>query len=87
MNWLNSSLVPLIAEVIIYDKEVDSNGNSLALPSNRTVPYTYPRVKIGDGITAVSDLPFINDNITINGMTIQEMIKLYVDEAILGGEW
>lgn len=26
-------------------------------------------------------------SLTINGMTIQEMIKAYVDEAILGGEW
>lgn len=27
------------------------------------------------------------ESLTINGMTIQEMIKAYVDEAILGGEW
>lgn len=26
-------------------------------------------------------------SLTINGMTIQEIIKAYVDEAILGGEW
>ena len=26
-------------------------------------------------------------NITINGVTIQEMIKAYIDEAILGGAW
>jgi hypothetical protein len=26
-------------------------------------------------------------SLTINGMTIQEMIKAYIDEAILGGEW
>jgi hypothetical protein len=26
-------------------------------------------------------------SLTINGMTIQEMVKAYVEEAILGGEW
>ncbi|MEE1084282.1 MAG: hypothetical protein UH850_11215 [Paludibacteraceae bacterium] len=38
----------------------------------------------GDGFETVN---LTVQNITINGMTIQEMIKAYVDEAILGGEW
>lgn len=38
----------------------------------------------GDGFETVN---LTAQNITINGMTIQEMIKAYVDEAILGGEW
>jgi hypothetical protein len=38
----------------------------------------------GDGFETVN---LTAQNITINGMTIQELIKAYVDEAILGGEW
>jgi hypothetical protein len=38
----------------------------------------------GDGFETVN---LTVQNITINGMTIQEMIKEYVDETILGGEW
>lgn len=38
----------------------------------------------GSGFETVN---LIVQNITINGVTIQEMIKNYVDEAILGGEW
>lgn len=44
--------------------------------------YTYERFKIGDGVTNVIDLPF-----TADSTTIQEMIRLYVEETILGGEW
>lgn len=42
-NWEKSSLVPKQAEIIIYDKD-DT--------------HTYERIKIGDGVTNVSDLPF-----------------------------
>ena len=38
----------------------------------------------GDGFETVN---LIVQNITVNGVTIQEMIKAYVDEAILGGVW
>ena len=38
----------------------------------------------GDGFETVN---LTVQNITINGVTIQEMIKDYVDEAILGGAW
>ena len=63
VNWLNNpSFVPLQGELIIYDCEVDANGNTLDLPSNRTAPYTYERLKIGDGFTLVNDLPFIDES-------------------------
>ena len=58
-NWLKAvNFVPLQSELIVYDIEIDTDGNTLALPSGRTEPYTYQRFKIGDGITRVSDLPF-----------------------------
>lgn len=88
VNWLKATnFVPMQGELIIYDIEVDAAGNALELPSNRTTPYTYARIKVGDGITSVGTLPFILDNITVNDKSIQDMIKEYVDEAILGGEW
>jgi hypothetical protein len=37
--------------------------------------------------TGFETVNLIVQNITVNGMTIQEMIKAYVDETILGGEW
>lgn len=42
-NWVNSELVPMAGEVIVYD--IDST-------------HTYERFKIGDGETVVSKLPF-----------------------------
>ena len=48
-DWLKSSFVPLQGEAVIFD--VDDN-------------YDYERIKIGDGIHNVNDLPFVNDHIT-----------------------
>lgn len=62
-NWLKSTFVPMQGEIIIYDIEVDKDGNTLELPEGRTTPYTYERFKIGDGKNLVSsdDLPFYGD--------------------------
>ena len=60
LNWTRSTLIPLQGELIIYDCEVDADGNTLELPSNRTVPYTHERFKLGDGFTSVNDLPFVD---------------------------
>ena len=47
-EWLiNSSYIPKQGEIIIYD--IDSN-------------YNYERIKIGDGVTPVTDLPFYLEN-------------------------
>lgn len=63
-NWLKAiNFVPLQGELIIYDVEVDAEGNILTLPKGRTTPYTYERFKIGDGKTLVKDLPFVDDGI------------------------
>lgn len=56
-NWLKATnFIPLKGELIIYDADAT---------------YTYPRFKVGDGITNVNDLPFsmgsdIVDNLTTN---------------------
>lgn len=58
-NWLKAvNFVPMQGELIIYDAEVDANGQTLTLPTGRTTPYTYERFKIGDGKTVVSSLNF-----------------------------
>lgn len=58
-HWMRAtSFVPLQGELIIYDIEIDADGNTLTLPEGRTTPYDYERFKIGDGITNVNELPF-----------------------------
>ena len=59
VNWLRATaFVPLKGEIIVYDIEVDADGNTLALPDGRTTPYRHARMKIGDGISYLKDLPF-----------------------------
>lgn len=57
-NWEKSNFVPLQGEVIIY-----------------SIDDTHPffRLKVGDGITNVNDLPFI-DAQTINGVDINNLV-------------
>lgn len=72
INWQkseNSGYVPEEGEMVIYCAEVDADGNTIPeateagkLPNNRTTAYVRPRIKIGDGTTAVKDLPFSNGN-------------------------
>ena len=46
-----SDFIPLNGEIIVYN--ADAN-------------YNYPRIKIGDGVTNINALPFVNDTITIS---------------------
>ena len=87
-NWIKAiNFVPLQSEIIVYDVEVDSDGNILELPEGRTVPYTYERIKIGDGKNVITSLPFVNDVITIDeineicGSTVQ-FASLNSDEVV-----
>ena len=57
-NWNESEYIPIKGELVIYDIEVDDEGNILSLPSGRTAPYLYERFKIGDGKTTIKDLHF-----------------------------
>lgn len=58
----------------------DGSGDLVIADANGNVIFR----SNGDGFETVN---LTAQNIIINGMTIQEMIKAYVDEAILGGEW
>ena len=56
-DWKKATgFIPLAGELIIFSKEVDSNGNILELPSGRTIAFTYDRFAFGDGVTPVSEL-------------------------------
>lgn len=69
-NWNKVNyFVPLKGEIIIYSAETRNDE----LPTGRTEPYTFSRVKIGDGTTGVTALPFI-DSGTINGKILEEEI-------------
>lgn len=58
-NWKKATgFIPLAGELIIYDKEVDVEGNILALPEGRTEPFDYARYKLGDGVTPINELDF-----------------------------
>ena len=61
-NWVKATnFIPKQGEIIVYDK--DDN-------------YNYPRVKIGDGVTTVVALPFIDDNTLTNISNLQtEVVK------------
>ena len=48
-------------EIIVYDPEIDTEGNIAIMPEGRTSPYDHARFKCGDGKTKVNDLPFIFD--------------------------
>jgi hypothetical protein len=73
VNWLRTEdFIPLQGELIIYDREIDSAGNILELPTaftGRVTPYTYERVKVGDGITDVKYLPFLADDSLATDLT------------------
>ena len=45
-NWLLSSLIPMQGELVVYD--IDEN-------------HSYERIKIGDNVKNVNDLPFVDD--------------------------
>ena len=80
VNWIKATgFIPYKGELIIYDIEVDKDGNTLELPTDeiygRTTPYTYERIKIGDGIHTVSDLPFVDTALR------DEIIETYATKA------
>jgi hypothetical protein len=93
VDWLKAtSFVPLQGEVIVYDIEVDGGGNVLSraidgesvplLPEGRAIPYTYERIKVGDGISLVNDLPFITETLDSDIRDIKSQLADLMYEAI-----
>lgn len=62
-NWnAAADFIPLAGEIIIYDKEVTESGDiDISKLPDRDYAYAYDRMKIGDGSSLLSDLPFIAD--------------------------
>ena len=83
-NWLKAvNFTPMQGEIIIYDIEIDADGNVLTLPEGRITPYTYERMKIGDGKTNVNDLLFVGED---------KQEKFYIQDseptdAMMGSIW
>ena len=73
--WIsNSDFIPLQAEFIVYDEDET---------------HSYKRLKIGDGVTTIGNLPFCGTN-SLTDTDKEEIIgelRTYVDDEILGGEW
>lgn len=61
-NWLKSSFIPKQGEIIVYD--VDN-------------VYSYERMKIGDGVQNVNQLPFVDDAVRnlIGDTSIEDQIS------------
>ena len=69
-NWRKAvGFSPLLGELIIYS-------------TDETHPFF--RIKVGDGITNVNDLPFI-DASTINGKTIEQLMPERLQHSITFG--
>ena len=72
-NWNSTDFIPKQGEIIVYD--ADEN-------------YTYERLKIGDGTTLVSSLPFISDdirnliNILIGDTPVSEQISISIKDVL-----
>lgn len=61
-NWLAHPITPLNGEVIIFSADVQ---------------HPYSRLKVGDGVSSVNALPFIDAG-TINGETLpEEAVQVY----------
>lgn len=91
-DWLKAkNFIPLQGELIIYDIEIDNEGNILTLPEDRETPYTYERFKIGDGITLLHALPFTTSQVqiiesntteTLSALKIYKVSQAEYDDAL-----
>ncbi len=63
-NWERAvGFVPKRGEIVIYDKDIVHN---------------YSRIKVGDGVTAINDLPFVIDS-ALDQLFTSESGILYCD--------
>lgn len=69
-NWLKAdNFKPMQGEIIIYDKDETHN---------------YERIKIGDGVSNVNDLPFTDDNGIINELPVTREEEFYLNTSYGG---
>ena len=76
-NWNKAiNFIPKKGELIIYNAESGENINDKAR--------LFPRLKIGDGITNVINLPFIDAG-TINGEKLENFIPTKLAHSLIFG--
>lgn len=67
-NWDKATnFVPLKGEVIIYDPVEFPPDSSFS--SDAVTGLGYSKIKVGDGTTKVSNLPFVDDQMTNDDIT------------------
>ena len=81
VNWIKAGnatnpFIPLKGEIIIYDSEVDNEGNILELPEGREIAYDYARMKIGDGIHNINELPFSSKRLFEEGAANNSVLQV-----------
>ena len=70
-NWIKAvNFTPLNGEIIVYDKDNE---------------HDYARIKIGDGITKVSDLPFFG-GMDLSFITIEDIDEICGADIIAASE-
>jgi hypothetical protein len=91
-DWNASSYVPRVGETVYYDPEIDDNGNpdvTKCPREYRTKPEIRTRIKNGDGVHCVKDLPFGSESILTGGdgegSIIQIDNKAYGERSIALG--
>ena len=86
VNWLKATnFIPKKSELIIYDKEIDAEGNILELPEGRTTPYYTIRTKLGDGITSVNNLPFTSSGQNLINISWSDLVAMRNNGDLIPG--
>lgn len=76
-NWNKAiNFIPKRGELIIYNAESGSNVDDEAR--------RFPRLKVGDGVTTVINLPFVTAK-TINGVSLEDLVAKRVSHKLTFG--
>ena len=67
-EWRQTDFIPFNGEFIIYDEDENNAAK---------------RIKIGDGITDVNNLPFLQTNATATSEAIEEMVIDTICSAVI----
>ena len=77
-NWIKATgLIPMPGEIIIYDRDDNITDESLK------GAYSYERIKVGDGVQNVNDLPFVDD--AVRGRLIEQINNSTKDVVTVDG--
>lgn len=83
-NWMKAvNFIPKLGEAIIYNAELDGQEPVVGDQAVRP-PIKYQRIKIGDGVTNVNDLPFITDKLheLVGDIPVSEQIAAAIQDEI-----